>query len=125
MTSIVKKSFDSRDELRNPPKTRIEVVDLNGLTAMRAVFQPGWKWSECVKPTAGTESCEVAHLGYMLSGEMVVKMDDGDEPHLKAGEAVSIPPGHDAWIVGDDECVFIDFQGAANYGRSQTSTKTS
>lgn len=117
MTNVSKKSFDNPDEVRNPPKARVEVVDLGGSAAMRATFEPGWKWSECMKPVVGTDSCEVAHLGYMLSGQMVVRMDDGTEHTFNPGDAASIPPGHDAWITGSEKCVFVDFQGAAAYAK--------
>ena len=117
MANIIKKSFDNPDEVRNPPKARVEVIDLGGSPAMRASFEPGWKWSECMKPVVGTDSCEVAHLGYMLSGQMVVKMDDGTEHTFNAGDAASIPPGHDAWITSSENCVFVDFQGAAAYAK--------
>lgn len=117
MAHTVRKSFDNPEEVRNVPKARIEVVSLGNVQAMRATFEPGWKWSECVKPIAGTASCEVEHLGYMMSGEMVVRMDDGTEHTFKAGDAASIPPGHDAWITGNENCVFIDFQGAAAYAK--------
>ncbi len=73
------------------------------------------KWSECVKPVAGTETCEVAHLGFVVSGRMHVVMDDGTEGDAGPGDLVEIAPGHDAWIVGEEPCVFIDFQGASNY----------
>ena len=116
----VKKSFDNPEETRNIEKGKVEVVNLGDVQAMRVTFEPGWKWSECVKPVAGTDSCEVAHLGYALSGKMVVRMDDGSEFEVGAGEVCSIPPGHDAWIVGDETCVFIDFQGGATYAKPQS-----
>lgn len=117
MAETMKKSFDSPEEVREVPKARIEVVNLGGTQAMRCTFDPDWKWSECVKPIVGTKSCEVAHMGYMLSGQMTVRMDDGKEISLKAGDAATIPPGHDAWITGNDKCVFVDFQGAATYAK--------
>lgn len=117
MAEIVRKSFDSPEETRNIPKGKVEVVNLGSMQAMRATFEPGWKWSECVKPVVGTESCEVAHTGYVISGKMVVRMNDGSEQEYNPGDACYIPPGHDAWIVGDEPCVMLDFQGAANYAK--------
>jgi hypothetical protein len=84
---------------------------------MRATFEPGWRWSECVKPIAGTPSCQVAHLGYMVQGRMRIKMDDGSEEEIGPGEVAMIPPGHDAWIVGNERCVIIDFQGGSVYAK--------
>jgi hypothetical protein len=74
----------------------------------RATFEPGWKWSNCVGPIAGTERCQVAHFGHQLSGSLVTKMDDGTEKTSKAGDVVNIPPGHDAWVSGDETVVVID-----------------
>lgn len=112
------KNLSHPDETRNLPKTKIEVVDLGrGTTMMRATLQPGWKWSECVKPTAGTESCQVPHINYVVSGQLKVVMDDGLEIDMNPGDAVDIPPGHDAWVVGSEPCVLIDFSGGKVYGK--------
>ena len=119
MAATVKKSFDSPEETRSVDKGKVEVLNLEGTQVMRATFQPGWKWSECVKPVAGAESCEVAHLVYVISGKMALRMDDGSETEVGSGDVVSIPPGHDAWIVGDEPFVGIDFQGASNYAKPQ------
>jgi hypothetical protein len=116
---MVKKNFNQPDETRSISKGKVDVVNLNDVQAMRATFEPGWKWSECVKPVAGTESCEVAHMIYMLSGRMMVRMDDGTEQEFKAGDTGVIPPGHDAWIVGDEQVVAIDFQGGSTYAKPQ------
>ena len=116
---LIRKSFDSPEETRPVPKGKVEVVNLGGVQAMRVTFEPGWKWSESVKPVAGTESCQVAHMGYMLSGRMVIRMDDGTEQEFGAGDVGVIPPGHDAWIVGDERAVFIDFQGGSTYAKPQ------
>jgi mannose-6-phosphate isomerase-like protein (cupin superfamily) len=114
----VNKSFDSPEETRNVNKGKVEVLNLAGTQVMRATFEPGWKWSECVKPIAGTDSCQVAHLIYTISGKMIVRMDDGSEIEVKAGDVTSIPPGHDAWIEGDEKYVGIDFQGAGTYAKA-------
>jgi quercetin dioxygenase-like cupin family protein len=115
MAAMVKKSFEAPDETRPISKGKIEVVDVDGTQVMRANFEPGWRWSECVKPVAGTESCQVAHLIYVVSGRMVVRMDDGAESEIGPGDVSSIPPGHDAWIVGDEPFVGVDFQGGQTY----------
>ena len=102
MAATVNKSFDSPEETRNVDKGKVEVLNLAGSQVMRATFQPGWKWSECVKPVAGTDSCQVAHMVYTLAGRMIVRMDDGSEIEIKQGDVTAIPSGHDAWIVGDE-----------------------
>lgn len=118
MSGTIKKNFDDPEEVRNVPKARIEIVNLGSTQAMRCTFEPGWKWSECVKPIAGTDSCEVSHMGFMVSGDMTVRMNDGTEFRFKPGDAATIPPGHDAWINGSEPCVFVDFQGAATYAKA-------
>lgn len=118
--TITKKSFDSPDETRSINKGNVEVVNLGDTTAMRATFEPGWRWSESVKPVAGTDSCEVAHFVYIISGRMGLRMDDGSEAEIGPGDVASIPPGHDAWIIGDEPCVAVDFQGGNNYAKQQS-----
>lgn len=98
----------------------MEVLTLDGATVGRATFSPGWKWSECVKPVAGTDSCQVAHLGYVVSGRMRVVMDDGSDGEAGPADLVQIAAGHDAWIVGDEPYVYIDFQGASGYAKRPT-----
>jgi len=99
-------------------KGKVEILNVGGTQVMRATFEPGWKWSECVKPIAGTDSCQVSHLIYTISGRMVVRMDDGSEIEIKPGDLTSLPPGHDAWIVGNDKYVGVDFQGAGMYAKA-------
>jgi hypothetical protein len=121
MSEAFKKRFEDPDETRNVDKAKVAVVNLGEASAMRGTFEPGWKWSECVKPVVGTESCEVTHLGYVQSGKMVIRMDDGTEYTLIEGDAAFIPPGHDAWVPGSEPCVFLDFQGGAHYAKPQKS----
>jgi len=120
MAETTKKNFGSPEETRNVDKGKVEVLSLGGVQVMRATFQPGWKWSECVKPIVGTDSCEVSHLVYTISGRMVLRMDDGKEMEIGPGDVASIPPGHDAWIVGQEPYVGIDFQGGGNYAKQQS-----
>jgi quercetin dioxygenase-like cupin family protein len=117
--TTIKKNFDNPEEVRSISKGKVEVVNLGEVTAMRATFEPGWRWSESVKPIAATKSCEVAHMGYMLSGRMMVKMDDGPEFEFRPGDVALIPPRHDAWVVGNEPVVFIDFQGGSTYAKPQ------
>ena len=109
------KNLDAPEESRAFTHGRMDVVNLAGVTVGRAEFEPGWKWSNDVKPIAGTESCQAAHTGYVLAGRMHVVMDDGVEAEVGPGDAVVISPGHDAWIVGDETCVMLDWSGSANY----------
>ncbi len=118
MASLEAKSFDTPDETRPfVDKGKLDVVNVGGATVGRGVFEPGWRWSEHIKPLAGTESCEAAHLGYVVSGRMKVVMNDGTEAEAAPGQMVYIEPGHDAWVVGDEPCVFVDFQGFAEYAK--------
>ena len=103
------KSHDSPDEVRSLDKTRIEVVRLEGYTFGRFNFEPGWRWSECVKPVAGTESCQARHVGVVNAGRMAIKHEDGTEVEIGPGEAYVIEPGHDAWVVGDERFVGFEF----------------
>jgi ethanolamine utilization protein EutQ (cupin superfamily) len=116
---LKRKSFDVPEETRTVDKGKIDVVKLGDVTAMRVHLEPGWRWSECVKPVAGTASCEVAHLMHVVSGRMGVRMDDGTEVKFGPGDVGTIPPGHDAWIIGQEPFVGIDFQGGALYAKPQ------
>lgn len=119
MAGITKASFDSPDETRTPDKTKIDVVNLAGATAARTTFQPGWKWSECIKPVAGTESCQARHVGSAISGRLHVLHEDGTETEIGPGDAFVIEPGHDGWVVGDEPYVALEFNPdvAAQYSK--------
>jgi hypothetical protein len=117
LQNIQKKNFTAPDETRSLPKTTVEVVNLGDATVMKTILEPGWKWSECVKPTAGTASCQVPHLGYVLSGRLKVVMDDGTEEEYGPGDVNRIAPGHDAWVIGDEPFVGLDFTGGKIYAK--------
>lgn len=118
MSGLEGKSFESPDEVREfKAHGKVELVDLASGPVGRGTFEPGWKWSQDVKPLAGTDSCQVAHVGYVVSGRMTVRMDDGSEHEYVAGEAFNMPPGHDAWTVGDEPCVMVDFGGLKGYAQ--------
>jgi quercetin dioxygenase-like cupin family protein len=118
MASLEVKRFADAEERRPfADKGQVELVSVAGGVVGLATFLPGWKWSDHVKPVAGTDSCEVAHVGYVLSGRQIVRMDDGTEREIREGDVVSIPAGHDGWTVGDEACVVIDFAGMASYAR--------
>lgn len=120
MASLEAKSFDSPDEVRPfQAHGRVELVELESGPVGRGTFEPGWKWSNDIKPMAGTDSCEVEHVGYVVSGRMTVRMDDGAEHEYKPGETFHIPPGHDAWVDGDEACVLVDFAGLNNYASTK------
>lgn len=111
------KSLNSPEEVRTFDKGKVELVKIAGATIGRATFEPGWKWSTCVKPLANTNSCQMAHYGYQLSGKLTTRMDDGTELTSKAGDVLNIPPGHDAWVVGNEPVVVVDFQGMVDYAK--------
>ena len=118
MARLERKRFDEADETRPfRDKGQVELVSLGDGVVGRATFQPGWKWSDHVKPIAGTPSCQAAHVGYVLSGRQRILMDDGSEFDISAGDVVSIPSGHDGWTIGDEPCVVLDFAGMANYAK--------
>jgi quercetin dioxygenase-like cupin family protein len=119
MAAIETKRFDSPDETRPfESHGHLELLSLGGKEIGRGTFEPGWRWSEHVKPIAQTESCEFPHFGYVLSGRMRIQMDDGGSGEIAAGDVFSIPPGHDAEVVGDEPCVMIDIgEEDAEYAR--------
>jgi hypothetical protein len=112
-------SFTAADEVRTFPNGRLEVVSIAGATIGRGIFEPGWRWSTSVKPIAGTHSCEAPHLQYHVSGTLRVRMDDGTEFDCGPGSVSSLPSGHDAWVVGNEPVVVVDFQGMLDYARKR------
>ncbi|MBI3321429.1 MAG: cupin domain-containing protein [Candidatus Omnitrophica bacterium] len=117
MAKIESRSFKNPDEVRTFTKGKVELITLGDATIGRATFEPGWRWSTCVKPIANTKSCEAAHFGYQVSGTMRIRMDDGTEVECKAGDVALVPSGHDAWVVGNEPVVIVDFQGMPNYAK--------
>ena len=120
VSKLEAKSHDAPDETRTPPKTKVEVVRLTGFTIGRFNFAPGWRWSECVQPVAGTASCQAAHVGYAVAGRIGVRLDDGSEQSISAGQSYTIPPGHDAWVEGDEGFVGIEVMSAEQYAKPQS-----
>jgi len=117
MKTTQKKSLNSPDETRTFPKGKVATATVGGVTFGRATFDPGWKWSEHVKPIAKTKSCEGAHTQYTISGRLHVKMDDGTEIEFGPGDGGVIASGHDAWVVGNEPVVIIDITGMADYAK--------
>ena len=112
------KGFGMPEEVREFPKGRLELIQVGQATIGRAVFEPGWRWATSVQPIAQTKSCEAPHLNYHLSGTLRVRMDDGTEFECGPGEVSLLPAGHDAWVVGDETVVIIDFQGMVDYAKA-------
>jgi len=118
MSDVEARNFDSPDEIREfEGNGRAAVINVGGQTVGYGTFEPGWTWSANVKPIAGTDSCQVSHLGYVVSGRMKVRMDDGAETEIGPGQVVAIPPGHDAEVVGDEACEMVDFGEFGEYAK--------
>ncbi len=115
--AMQKKNCSRPDETREFPAGRVELVTLGGVTFGRATLQPGWKWSTSLKPLAKTNSCEAPDLQYHISGRLVVRMDDGSEAEFGPGDVSLLPPGHDAWVAGDEPVVVIDVKGMGEYAK--------
>jgi hypothetical protein len=111
------KSLNSPDEVRAFDKGKLELINIGGATIGRAVFEPGWRWSTSVKPLVNTKSCEAPHFQYHISGTLKIVMDDGTEKECKAGDVSLLPSGHDAWVVGNEPVVVVDFQGMVDYAK--------
>jgi len=109
------KNFGKPDEVREFPKGRVELINIGGATIGRAIFEPGWRWATSVQPLAKTKSCEAPHFQYHVSGVLRVKMDDGAEFDCRPGDVSLLPSGHDAWTVGNEPAVVVDFQGMLDY----------
>ena len=111
------KTFTAPEEVRPFPNGRAEIVTLGGSAIGRLVLQPGWRWSNDVKPIAQTDLCEAPHFQYHVSGRLGIRMEDGTEFVAEAGDLTSLPSGHDAWVIGDEPVVVVDFYGASNYAK--------
>ena len=117
MATVIK-HFDQPDTSRAPDKTQIAILTFGDTEVGRFTFQPGWKWSECIKPVVATDRCEVDHVGFLQSGRMTVEDRDGKSTEISAGDAYRIPPGHDGWNSGDEPIVALEFKSAAGYGQA-------
>jgi len=111
-------SFGKPEEVRVFPKGRLELIKIGGATVGRAVFEPGWKWSNSVQPIVRTKSCETPHFLYHVSGVLKVLMDDGTEFLCRPGDVSLLPSGHDAWVFGDEPAIVVDFQGMVDYAKA-------
>jgi hypothetical protein len=117
MQETAHRSFQTPDETREFPKGHAEIVTVSGDDVGRLVFEPGWRWSNDVKPVAKTASCEAPHFQYHVSGRLAIRMDDGTEFVAGPGDVTSLPSGHDAWVVGEEPVVVVDWFGASNYAK--------
>lgn len=119
MTGIVRRGFDSADETRRfeDGKGRLDLLNTDSGPVGRAVFEPGWQWSQHIKPIAQTDSCEAAHVGYIVSGRLKIVMDDGESIEAQPGDFIQVDPGHDAWVLGDEPCVVLDWQGYGDFAK--------
>ena len=113
-----RKAFNKPDETREFPKGKAEILKIGGGEVGRLVLQPGWRWSKDVKPIAKTDSCEAPHFQYHVSGRLAVKMDDGTEFVAEPGDVTALPMGHDAWVVGNEPAVVVDWCGASEYAKT-------
>ncbi|MBK9272323.1 MAG: cupin domain-containing protein [Saprospiraceae bacterium] len=111
------KNFGTSDEVREFPKGRLELIQIGGATIGRGIFEPGWRWTTSVQPLAKTHSCEAPHFQYHVSGILRIKMDDGTEFDCKPGDVSLLPSGHDAWTIGNEPAVVIDFQGMIDFAK--------
>ena len=117
MSAVQFRDFGKSDEVRTFPHGRIEILKIGGGTVGRMTLEPGWRWSNDVKPVAGTEWCEAPHFQYHASGTLHVRMADGTEFDVGPGGISSLPAGHDAWVVGNEPAVVVDFFGATDYAK--------
>lgn len=114
------KSLENPDEVREFPKGRLELIRIGGTVVGRATLEPGWRWSESVQPIAKTDSCEAAHFQYHVSGVIRIRMDDGTEVECHPGDVSLLASGHDAWVVGNEPVVVVDFQGMTEYAEPES-----
>ena len=112
------KSFAAADETREFERGALDLVRIGDAEIGRLTLQPGWRWSEHVKPLVGTELCEAPHFQYHLAGTLRIQMADGSQFDAVPGQVTALPSGHDAWVVGDEPAVIVDWWGASNYARS-------
>jgi len=118
MQETAHKGFGAPDEIREFPHGHAEILSVSGDEIGRYVFEPGWRWSNDVKPIAGTPSCEAPHFQFHVSGHLAIRMDDGTEILAGPGDVTSLPKGHDAWVVGDEPAVVVDWYGASGYAKA-------
>ena len=116
---MISRNLDRKpDDVKKFTNGKVDLANLGETVIGRITLQPGWKWSKDVKPIVNTNSCQMTHTGYTISGRMRVRMDDGTEQEFGPGDAMYVPPGHDAWVVGNQPFVAVDFTGMKEYAAS-------
>lgn len=118
VAQLAVKSHNSPDEKRRPDKTEVDLVSVDAYTIGRFKFEPGWRWSECIKPVVQTDSCQLSHVGFCVSGKLTVQTSDGSQITIAADDSYSIPPGHDAWVEGDEAFTGVEFVSAAVFAKA-------
>jgi hypothetical protein len=118
MPGIETRDFTAPDETRTPDRTQVKLVGLAGGQIGQYTFEPGWRWSECIKPVVKTDTCQVEHLGYVVSGKLGVSHEDGSKQEIAAGSVYRIAPGHDGWTIGNEPVVVVEFQGASGFAKA-------
>ncbi len=118
MAGVETRDFMSPDEVRSPDKASIALVGLAGGQVGQYTFRPGWRWSECIKPIVKTDTCQVDHIGYVVSGRLGVRHEDGTEVEVGPGSVYRIAPGHDGWTIGSEPVVVVEFQGAKTFAKA-------
>jgi class 3 adenylate cyclase len=121
MARLQRRRFDESQDVRVTPRGRVEVVELDDRVVAKITWQPGWRWSVDVKPIAGTQYCQSHHVGLALQGQLRIQMADGIEIEFRAGDVLEIPPGHDAWVVGDEPVVTVDFEALRGFAKGSGS----
>ena len=117
MSKLYAKNFNDADEVKNPPKATVQVVKLGNVNASKIVLEPGWNWSDCIKPTVGGDRWQAGHVGVVISGKMKCVHDDGSELAVGPGDAYYFAPGHDGWVLGDKPCeVYEIVEGGKDFG---------
>lgn len=117
MARLQRRNFNNPNEVRRVPGGRLEIVELDDMVVGRMVHRPGWRWSVNVRPVAGTDHCQYRHFGLVLKGRLHVELVDGAEMEIGPGDVFELPPGHDAWVVGNESWVAVDFAGVRSYAR--------
>jgi hypothetical protein len=119
MATLQRKNVNSPDETRSFPHGKFSIMRIGDIAIASGQFEPGWRWSEHVKPLVGTDSCQTHHVGYLVSGRIGARMEDGTEMEFGPGDAYEIPPGHDGWVIGDEPAVGLEIMGAETFAKAR------
>ena len=117
VSALAVKSFDAPDKKRCPDKAEFDLVTVDDFSVVRLILEPGWRWSESMKPLEETDFCQHNHLGFCVSGVLEVETPEGVRSTIRANDTYTLPPGHDEWVVGSEPFIAVEFLGAASFGR--------